>query len=401
MSLEEAAVLLDPEILAIAVEEGIEAADSDKWKTSLEGTYAKLQADEAAVTTAPLLTSVRLAAEEVFRQAPEQSWRKVYAQTGLRSSSCSVLRAFVDSHEGDLRECLLHTNHNSINLLNHLAIEASLQLPEAETKVDYTGNPEELLSLWMEGTPIDEIGRNLDTKDSLEQLSRYIEELFGYLLPWIISGFLRISKEKLSIKEKELTEYIRSYPSMVKYGLPDPVAAWAMSAGIGKRSTALKLARAFNQTVEDSHSHEDFVNWIADLSDDILRHDFLVTGYELENLRYKVGRMALNPLLRPIKPLQELLPVNSRVVGVQFENRRHKASRIRLGEGLRLRRDYDNPVDPNAVAVYGQTGQIGFLERTLAQRIAPDIDAGTAVKAKVVDIIRKDVPVVTVRLSLG
>ena len=401
VSFEEAAVLLDPEILAIAVEEGIEAADSDKWNTSLEGTYAKLQADEAAVTTAPLLTSVRLAAEEVFRQAPEQSWRKVYAQTGLRSSSCSVLRAFVDSHEGDLRECLLHTNLNSINLLNHLAIEASLQLPEAETTIDYTGNPEELLSLWMEGTPIDEIGRNLDTKDSLEQLSRYIEELFGYLLPWIISGFLRISKEKLSIKERELTEYIRSYPSMVKYGLPDPVAAWAMSAGIGKRSTALKLARAFNQTVEDSHSHEDFVNWIADLSDDILRHDFLVTGYDLENLRYKVGRMALNPLLRPIKPLQELLPVNSRVVGVQFENRRHEASRIRLGEGLRLRRDYDNPVDPNAVAVYGQTGQIGFLERTLAQRIAPDIDAGTAVKAKVVDIRRKDVPVVTVRLSLG
>ena len=401
VSLEEAAVLLDPEILAIAVEEGIEAADSDKWKTRLEGTYAQLQADEEGVTTAPLLTSIQLAAEEVFRQAPEQSWRKVYAQTGLKSTSCSVLRAFVNAHVRDLRECLLHTNHDSINLLNHLAIEASLQLPEAETTVDYTGDPEELLRFWMEGTPIDEIGRNLDTKDPLEQLSRYVEELFGYLLPWIVSGFIRISKETLSIQEKELTEYIRSYPSMVKYGLPDPVAAWAMSAGIGKRSTALLIAGAFNQTVTDSPSHEDFIDWIADLSDDILRHDFSVTGYELEDLRYKIGRMALNPLLRPIKPLQEIFPIETRVVGVQFENRRHKACRIRLGEGLKLRRDYDNPVDPNAVAVYSQTGQIGFLERTIAQRIAPDIDAGTAVEAKAVDVTKEDVPVVTVKLSLG
>ena len=401
VSFEEAAVLLDPEILAIAVEEGIEAADSDKWKTSLEGTYVKLQADVEDLTTAPLLTSIRLAAEEIFRRAPEQSWRKVYAQTGLRSSSCSVLRAFVDAHESDLRECLLHNSHDSRILLNHLAIEASLQLPEAETTVDYTGDPEELLRFWMEGMPIDEIGRNLDTVDSLEQLSRYIEELFGYLLPWIISGFIRISKEKLSIQEKDLTEYIRSYPAMVKYGLPDPVAAWAMSAGIGKRSTALMLAGAFYQSVTDCHSHEEFVNWIADLSDDILRHDFSVTGYELESLRYKVGRMALNPLLRPIKPLQKLFPIRTQVVGVQFENRRFEASRIRLGEGLKLRRDYDNPVDPNAIAVYSQTGQIGFLERTLAQRIAPDIDAGTAFEVKAVEVKNNDVPAVTVKLSLS
>ena len=401
VSLEEAAIILDPEILAIAVEEGIEAADSDKWRASLAGTFATLQANEEGVQTAPLLSSIQLAAEEVFRQAPERAWRKVYAQTGLKSSSCTALRDFVKAHEKELSKCLLNTNYDSLNLLNHLAIEASLQLPEAETTVDYTGDPEELLRLWLEGRPIDEIARNLGATDSLEKLSRYVEELFGYLLPWIISGLIRISKEMLSIREKDLTEYIRSYPSMVKYGLPDPVAAWAMSAGIGKRRTALLLAGAFNQTILDASSHEAFIEWMADLSDDLLRNDFAVAGYELENLRYKIRRMAFNPLLNPIKPLQELFPIETQVVGIHFENRRYKACRIRLGEGLELRRDYDNPVDPNAVAVYSKAGHIGFIQRNLAQRIAPDIDAGNIVRAKTVGVTKEDVPVVTAELDLA
>ena len=42
-SIENAAATLDPEILAIAVEEGIELVDSDKWSASLTGTYAAQQ----------------------------------------------------------------------------------------------------------------------------------------------------------------------------------------------------------------------------------------------------------------------------------------------------------------------------------------------------------------------
>ena len=401
VSLEEAAATLDPEILAIAVEEGIEAANSDRWSISLKGTFATLQADEDGISTEPLLDSIYLAAEEIFRLAPERAWRKVYAQTGLKSSSCSALRTFVNVHANELRECLLQTDFDSVDRLNHLALEASLQLPEAVTNVDITGDPEELLRLWLEGRPIDEIARVLDATDSLEDLSRYVEELFGYLLPWIVSGFIRISKETLSIQEKELSEHIRSYPSMVKYGLPDPVAAWAMSAGIGSRNTALRLAGAFNLSNSQTHSHEKFIDWMASLSDELLHNDFAVTGNELETLRYKIDRMALNPFLRPIKPLKELLPIETKVAGVRFESRRYRACRIRKGEELELRRDYDNPVDLNAVAVYGKTGQIGFLERFLAQRIAPDIDAGTAVLAKTVDITREKVPVVTAELSLN
>ena len=246
-----------------------------------------------------LLQSVQLAAKQVFEQAPEPSWRKVFAQTGLKSSSCSALRLFAKAHEEELRNCFLGSGYDSVKLFNHLVIEASYQLPEAQPTTDFTGDSEELLNLWLEGKPVDEIARSLDVTISVEQLSRYVEELFGYLLPWIISGLIRISKESLSIREKDLNEYIRSYPSMVKYGLPDPVAAWAMSAGIDTRSTALCIAEEFYRTIPGAPSHEVFIDWMADLSDESLLQELGVAGYTLENLRYRIRKLAVNPLLRP------------------------------------------------------------------------------------------------------
>ena len=400
-AIEEGAAVLDPEILAIAVEEGIEAAESEKWSASLGWTYATLQANDIGLSTEPLLQSVQLAAKQVFEQAPEPSWRKVFAQTGLKSSSCSALRLFAKAHEEELRNCFLGSGYDSVKLFNHLVIEASYQLPEAQPTTDFTGDSEELLNLWLEGKPVDEIARSLDVTISVEQLSRYVEELFGYLLPWIISGLIRISKESLSIREKDLNEYIRSYPSMVKYGLPDPVAAWAMSAGIDTRSTALCIAEEFYRTIPGAPSHEVFIDWMADLSDESLLQELGVAGYTLENLRYRIRKLAVNPLLRPIEPLRQVLPTQTPVAGVHFDNRRIGALRVRQGDELELRRDYDNPVDLNAIAVYHRAGHIGFIQRNLAQRIAPDIDAGIAIRAKAVDITRKDVPVVMAELSLG
>ena len=399
-AIEEGAAILDPEILAIAVEEGIEAAESEKWSTSLGGTFATLQANDIGMSTEPLLQSVQLAAKQVFEEAPEPSWRKVFAQTGLKSTSCSALRLFAKANEIELREGLLGSGYDSVKQLNHLVIEASYQLPEAQTTTDFAGDSEELLNLWLEGKPIDEIARSLDVTISGEQLSQYVEELFGYLLPWIVSGLIRISKESLSIQEKDLNEYIRSYPSMVKYGLPDPVAAWAMSAGIDTRSTALLLAEEFYRAIPGAPSHEAFIDWMANLSDESLRHEFDVSGYTLDNLKYKIRKMAINPLLRPVEPLQKVLPTQTSVVGVSIDNRKVMAYRIRQGDELELKRDYDNPVDPNAIAVYHKAGQIGFLQKNLAQRIAPDMDAGNVVRAKAVGATKEDVPVVIAELSL-
>ena len=111
--------------------------------------------------------------------------------------------------------------------------------------------------------------------------------------------------------------------------------------------------------------------------------------------------MAINPLLNPIKPLHEVLPLQEKVVGISYENRWITARRVRSGDKLELRRDYENPVDPNAVAVHHRSGQVGFLPRGLAQRLAPEVDSGSNIVATAVKTVRKKKPAITVELRLG
>lgn len=401
-AIENAAETLDPEILAIAVEEEVEAANTYGWITSLEKTYIAQQSRSQSIDIDPLVKSARIAAEKVFERAPDASWRRVYAQTGLSSSSCETLSQFAYTHADTLRVLLLNAGFDALKALNRLVLDASLPLSEAQTVTDFAGDPELLLGLWLDGTSINEIVRStLSIADSIEDISGYIEELFGYRLPWIISALFRISKEALGIQDKELSEYIRCYPSMIKHGLPDPVASWAMSAGITSRDVACRLAAGFGEQASDTSSHEDFVTWLSSLSDDSLRQEYGVTGYVLDDLTYKLGRMAINPLLNPIKPLHEVLPIQEKVVGISYENRWITARRVRSGDKLELRRDYENPVDPNAVAVHHRSGQVGFLPRGLAQRLAPEIDSGSNIVATAVKTVRKKKPAITVELRLG
>ena len=187
---------------------------------------------------------------------------------------------------------------------------------------------------------------------------------------------------------------------MIKYGVPDPIAAWAMSAGIPTRQTAIRLASAFARE-SNALIHETFVLWFANLSDDALLYDYGIKGFILEDLRYKLGRMAINPYLRPVKPLRQTLPLQTQVAGISYyEARRFAAQRAKTGDTLELRRDYDNPVDPNAIAVYHRAGHLGFLPMMLAQRLAPELDAGEVIAARVMHVAQGNVPEITVELAL-
>jgi hypothetical protein len=46
------------------------------------------------------------------------------------------------------------------------------------------------------------------------------------------------------------------------------------------------------------------------------------------------------------------------------------------GRPLELRRDPDNPHDPNAIAVHAAGEQVGWVPRAVAAEVAADIDAG-------------------------
>ncbi len=74
---------------------------------------------------------------------------------------------------------------------------------------------------------------------------------------------------------------------------------------------------------------------------------------------------------------------NTKLAGVTFEGRQDSVAGLEPGIALRLVREPENPYDPNAIGVwYGQL-KIGFINKGIAARIAPNIDAGERYRAEV------------------
>lgn len=85
----------------------------------------------------------------------------------------------------------------------------------------------------------------------------------------------------------------------------------------------------------------------------------------------------------------ELAARGLRVAGVAGAGAHHAdalmTDAVAPGRPLELRRDPDNPHDPNAIQVHPRDGgaQVGWVPRELAEELAPELDAGRAWSAVV------------------
>ena len=76
----------------------------------------------------------------------------------------------------------------------------------------------------------------------------------------------------------------------------------------------------------------------------------------------------------------ELAARGIRIAAVAGAGRHHAdalgSDAVAPGMSLELRRDHENPHDPNAIAVRGGGAQVGWVPRDLAAELAGEIDAG-------------------------
>ena len=80
----------------------------------------------------------------------------------------------------------------------------------------------------------------------------------------------------------------------------------------------------------------------------------------------------------------------SKVAGVTFENRQELVKQLAAGQPLELRREADNAHDANAIAVFAEGMQIGYLKRSIARHLAPNFDQGIGYEAVVVQVTGSD-----------
>ncbi len=101
-----------------------------------------------------------------------------------------------------------------------------------------------------------------------------------------------------------------------------------------------------------------------------------------------VNKKIPDPLIEPnvhinvhIKKEKEV--VMTRVVGVTAGNRQNTIKNLRVTQDLRLLREPSNRYDRNAIAVFSEDMQIGYIDRELALRLAPILDKGKEYKCYV------------------
>ena len=75
------------------------------------------------------------------------------------------------------------------------------------------------------------------------------------------------------------------------------------------------------------------------------------------------------------------------VAGVTYYNRQEIIKKLNKNSIIELRREYNNQFDKNAIAVYANSNQIGYIPKEIAVNLAKRIDGGEKLIASILAIV--------------
>ena len=389
---------LDPETLALLVEEKSDTLSDEMLQAILSQTLFLKQATRLGYNPDEIKNAFKETAEGIKRRIPDTSYWPIYSSTGLRSYSCENLRNYIIENKERIRPLLLHADESNVNELSSVLWEACLLVEEMQSKEAFSGSYIELLTTWLNGTDINVIiNKFKDQTSSTEDLANLIEDTFSFRLPWGISAFLRIAEKELEI-ENRLSDYVKFFPSMVKFGVPSPIASWAITAGITLRKNAIDIAIKYLEYTNNPN-YQEFNEWFRNLENEDFLYEFGFEGILLEDANRAITQSSANSLLKKYASIEQALPFMTNVKGIQYEKRLVIASIVKEHESVELVRDYDNIYDHNAILVQLKGQTLGFLQRDVAQLIAPEIDCDLKLTATISSVTLGKNPQIILKLD--
>lgn len=364
---------LDAEILAMLVEE---AAGQSSVEGVLSQTLGAVQAERRGVSFRPMVDAVVAASRDIRRRVGDVELMKVYSSTGLTSTSCEQLRAYALDLRNEAVPLLTSATLADLQALSDLLIGAVEALDEMQSTVEQPADVRQVVDLWILGTPVSEIARQTGA-NSVESLSRFVEEYASYLLPWGISAFLRIAQDRLDF---EATPVARTFPAMLKWGVPTIEATWAHSFGIGSRQIAIALGERYAGASAE-RSPANFRDWVRQQEIEVLADELGITGASLQETTRALVRSRRSTALVRLEA-GELLPLRLSIK-VGAHDTVPTIRRAAETTGAALRRDYFNLVNRNSVVVDVGRLAVGYLPWDISTALAPEIDAGMLLSATI------------------
>ena len=378
---EEVSQFLNADILALMTEESpdqFEQVFTEVMSKSMMAT----QASRHQVSTEPLVSVMKQEADRVREQVGDWDLLTAFRSTGLSSNSCFAVARFANN--SDFVDFLQSGDGTVPRNVIDVLIQVVSSVPEFTVSTEPAINYVEATERWLLGATVSEIeygllgGTNEDN-----QLGRFAGEFFVHTLPWAASVMTVLAKHVHSLDTADLTAFGRSFPSMLRFGVPTPEAAWCMSLGIGSRRAAIRMAADYRSSGRMSH-YAAFRDWFAAIEPHDLRSQYSLQDRALENAIRATRRVAAASLGDLEVDVAAALPVDIRVAGVQYEQRWVRALELSAGTHVTLQREIDNAFDRNAMLVLTEDGELGYIPRRFAQRLAPEVDAGLEVSAEVI-----------------
>jgi len=307
ISSEAVASRLDAELLALLVEEAAGELDEEALGDMMGRSLVGVQARRNHQPTRLLLESMAAGARQISEQVPDQEMRQLFSSTGLRTSSCVAIAEHVRTHARTIAHLLADADYGDVDELAGLLLEGLGTLEEMQPRTAYGGETRGLLARWLEGRPVaEEVAEGAEAED----VSRFIEESFAYLLPWGISAYLRIAAQLLDVES--LSSVSAGLPSLVKYGVPTLEAAWAMAAGVAGRQAAILLAGLYTAEAAEP-SPSGLRRWLGDLNPEELMEDYDIPAGVFADVSRALLRVRQSPALARLDEGIPLFPLTTGV----------------------------------------------------------------------------------------
>ena len=378
---EEISAFLNPEILAMMTEESPDQFEQ-AFAEIMDKSMMAAQAARRQVSIQPLVTVMKQEADRVREEIPDWDLLTAFRSTGLSSSSCLAVSTLAGHPDfvNFLRSADGSVPRNVIDILMQVVSVAPEFTASTEPPINYSDATE----IWLRGSTVSAIENELlGTNNEGHELGRFAGEFFVHTLPWAASVMITLAKQAHSLDTNDISVYGRSFPSMLRYGVPNPEAAWCMSLGVGSRRAAILMAADYRSSV-GIPSYSDFRDWFASIEAFDLRNRYSLEGRPLENAIRATRRVGASALDGLDLDVTATLPTDVQVVGTQFENRWVQILDLSPGMPVTLRREIDNAFDRNAILVVTDSGELGYLPRRVAQHLALEIDSGLSLRAEVV-----------------
>ena len=392
ISPEEADAAIDPEVLGMLAEEGLEGSCEDMVGEVVSGTLAAARADGG-------MDAIRERFREVARSASELGGERVriYGSTGLGRAGCEAMRSHARRNREELGRILASGSDADAADLALMVLDAIESVPEMSGRLPFGGDREALVRAWIGGKSVQEALRESGGAGHRAEAARFIEGSLGHYAPWAITAFTRIAACELGLDPSGLPPRVRHLAGMVRYGVPGPEACWAMRLGVATRRAAVAMAADYGGDCNFGA----FVEWLGRLGPEAAAKRYGPDSNAAGAAAAAASRTRPNPLLRECRTMDEVLAAGAGVeCGAAGAAGEVASARASAGDPLRLERDRDAAHDRNAILVHAGGSVIGRVERDAAQYLAPEMDCGARIGASVGSVSRGAGGAVSIRMRL-